>query len=335
MASDVMRGTDAVRRAGDPGVIESMNEAKARRRAPLARFARLAACALLALAPATPRAAPADSASTAAPDFSGYQQLLNDFVTVISARREPVDTRFDYERLYDVKGRYERLSRIRKQLFGVPPSRMDDRTRLAWAINAYNFLVIESATGNLLISARLQRPGNRQRYLSVRDIRLPEAPHAFFQSPVVELEGERYSLDAFERRFLLAGFDRAAGGAPPAGLDPRVHFAVVCGALGCPPLLPRAYRPDSLELQLDFATRNALALPRHLRIDESMGRIQVSSIFGWYAADFGGPGKAFEFVMAHAPPGIAKAVARARITSLSVVLPWDWELNQTVRKRTI
>jgi hypothetical protein len=303
----------------------------------------IALTAALAFAPAGASAATADSAAgtrtpaspstgssapATAPDYSGYQQLLNELLTVISAKGEPLDTRFDYERFYDMRGRFERCKRIRRQLLAAPPSGMNERTRLSWAINMYNYLVLETAAEYLLVPER-----GRLRYLGPRDIKTPKGP--FFQAPLVEIEGRAYSLDQFERHFLFADFDRAAHGDPPAALDPRVHFAVVCGAIGCPPLLPRAYRPDSLEIQLKFVTRNALAMPRHLVFVEQSGRLQASAIFQWYAADFGGMDKAFAFLMKYAPAKLRAVITQRKVTTISGMIPWDWNLNQTVHKKEI
>ena len=286
----------------------------------------------LALAPAGVAAAPADTAGAAAtataPDYSGYQQLLNELLTVTSVKGAPLDTRFDYEKFHDMRGRFERCKRIRRQLLQAPPSGLDERTRLAWAINLYNYLVLETATEYLLVPER-----GRLRYKGPRDIKTPMGP--FFQAPLVEIEGRKYSLDQLERRFLFADFDREARGAPPPALDPRVHFAVVCGAIGCPPLLPRAYRPDSLERQLEFATRNALALPRHLAFSEKTGRLQASAIFQWYSADFGGYEPAFAFVRKYAPATLRATLDQRGVTSISGATPWDWNLNQTERKKEL
>ena len=310
----------------------------------------LAVAAALALAPAGAQAAPADSAAsrpsatapkpgaaaakpgagtrTPAPDVSGYQELLNELLTVISAPGEPLDTRFDYEKFYDMRGRFERCRRIRRQMLAVAPSAMDERTRLAWAINLYNYLVIETATEYLLVPER-----GRLRYKGPRDIKTPMGP--FFQAPLVEIEGTKYSLDQLELHFLFADFEREKGGPPPASLDPRVHFAVVCGAIGCPPLQPRAYRGDSLKIQLENATRNALALPRHLSFLEASGRVQASAIFQWYPADFGGMEKTLDFVLKYAPAKTRAAIEQRKITTISGMTAWDWNLNQTVHKKEI
>src|SRR5262245_7643718 len=294
--------------------------------APLASLA-LVAALVLAHDPAS-AAKSAPKTPPPAPDFSGYQQLLDELLTVTSEPGDALDTRFDYEKFYDMPGRFERCKRIRRQLLAVPPSAMDERNRLAWAINMYNYLVIETATEYLLVPGR-----GRLRYHGPRDIMTPEG--TLFQAALFEIEGEKYSLDSFERHFLFADFDRTKGGPPPPSLDPRLHFALNCGAIGCPPLQPRAFRGDSLRMQLDAATRNAVALPRHLQFFEESGRVQASSIFQWYTADFGGLDKAFQFLMKYAPPKTRAAIQRSKITSIAGETVWDWNLNQTVHKKEI
>lgn len=38
--------------------------------------------------------------------------------------------------------------------------------------------------------------------------------------------------------------------------EPRIHFAIVCAALGCPPLRSEAYLADKLDTQLADQGRN-------------------------------------------------------------------------------
>lgn len=285
------------------------------------RAARALVLAILLAAPGggPPPARAAGAAGTDGPDVSGVQALLDDYLTNLARPGAPVDTRFDYERLYDAPDRRERLAAIRAALFAVPPSAMDPRTRLAWAINAYNYLVIETATTNLLIPGK-----GRTRYTDPREIRVRGV--AFFKAKVVELEGRDYSLDEFEVEFTRLGWPTSGRGPMPPGFDPRVHFALVCGARGCPPLLPRVYRADSLDAQLDLATRNALALPRHLRF--SNGRLEVSEIFRWYMTDFGGRLGVLDFVRRHAPQETRRALEAEAPKALAGYLAWDWGLNQ-------
>lgn len=271
----------------------------------------------LAAAPDAPAAAP----------FPLYQALLDDHLVVTVPH--PLETRFDYVKLHDNLGRFERLSRVRRELLAVSPAALAPAARRAWAINTYNFLVIEAVTHDL-VSTRVSKyqMGDGWRGIlnaNVQQIRVEGVP--LFQAPLVEIDGVAYSLDRFERTFVFDGWDLKSDAPRPAALDPRPHFALVCAAQGCPPLRPRAYRADSLDAQLDAAVREALAHPNQLKWSPETGQLGASAIFEWYAADFGGPERAFEFLVRYAPADVAPALAKREVKRIDRVLPWSWKLN--------
>jgi hypothetical protein len=273
--------------------------------------------------------APAHGATTREADVASYQQLLNDYLTTTSKPGDPLETRFDYEELFISSGRDARLMRIRTDLLQVPPSEMTPKARMAWAIDTYNYLVLESVTQNLyekrIVRGKLD---GRRSYVRRGRSTVRQIPD-FFTSNVVSIEGRDYSLNAFEQHFLFGDFTRGGSGKAPKDLDPRIHFALVCGAVGCPPLQPRAYRADSLELQLEAATRNALASPNHLRYVAELQRLEMSQIFTWYAADFGGPEDVWEFVLRYAPPEMKKLMSQRKTKTADGAIPWEWNMNQT------
>ena len=69
--------------------------------------------------------------------------------------------------------------------------------------------------------------------------------------------------------------------------DPRIHFALVCGARGCPRLLNRAYTPADLDAQLESNGRDFFADPSRLMWDPATRQLSVSPILQWYRDDFG------------------------------------------------
>jgi len=69
--------------------------------------------------------------------------------------------------------------------------------------------------------------------------------------------------------------------------DPRIHFAVVCAALGCPQLTNYAYKPEYLDKQLDVVTSKSLNRDYFIRIRPSQQKVEISKIFEWYRSDFG------------------------------------------------
>uniref|UniRef100_A0A0G4FGB6 Uncharacterized protein n=1 Tax=Chromera velia CCMP2878 TaxID=1169474 RepID=A0A0G4FGB6_9ALVE len=81
-------------------------------------------------------------------------------------------------------------------------------------------------------------------------------------------------------------------------LDPRIHFALNCGSMGCPPV--SVYRGDRLEEELSSSTAAFLSSPKNFRIEEGEGApassgeerrgptVWVSQLFEWYMGDFVG-----------------------------------------------
>ncbi|MGB1247571.1 MAG: DUF547 domain-containing protein, partial [Chitinophagales bacterium] len=67
-------------------------------------------------------------------------------------------------------------------------------------------------------------------------------------------------------------------------VDYRIHFALNCGAKGCPPIA--FYTPENLEEQLNTATASFLQLETNYNVAEN--EVTVSKIMQWFNGDFGG-----------------------------------------------
>lgn len=137
---------------------------------------------------------------------------------------------------------------------------------LAFFIDAYNILVICSLSDAFPTAS-------------------PQKISGFFDKNEHRVAGEKMSLNFLENERIRARFR-----------DPRVHFALVCGAKGCPPIRS-AYLPRKLEAQLDKATREAMNNDQFIRIDKGSQKITISEIFKWYKEDFGNSDeKLMEFI---------------------------------------
>ncbi len=110
-----------------------------------------------------------------------------------------------------------------------------------------------------------------------------------------EIAGARYTLDEIEHDLLRNGAPNPAmpwtgmDSSDPrkrfaVSLDPRIHFALNCGAYSCPPV--RIYRGKNLDEALEIAANGFLASGS--RIDETAGVIETSKLLSWYERDFGG-----------------------------------------------
>lgn len=67
-------------------------------------------------------------------------------------------------------------------------------------------------------------------------------------------------------------------------VDWRIHFALNCGAVSCPPIA--YYCVEKIDEQLELATRSFLTT--ETKVDRQKKELHVTRIFLWFAADFGG-----------------------------------------------
>ncbi len=65
--------------------------------------------------------------------------------------------------------------------------------------------------------------------------------------------------------------------------DPRIHFALNCGASSCPPI--SVYTPDNVDLGLERASVSFINSSETV-LDMNAKQIQLSSLFKWYKSDF-------------------------------------------------
>ena len=136
--------------------------------------------------------------------------------------------------------------------------------RMAFWINAYNALTLRAIVDAYPIQSRwfTRQPRN-----SIRQIR------GVWTTSRWRAAGRSVSLDDIEHSLLR-----------PVFRDARVHFAVNCASVSCPPLAAEPYRADTLDAQLDAAARRYMASPEGVRLDGDA--LRVSSLFKWYGEDF-------------------------------------------------
>jgi len=148
---------------------------------------------------------------------------------------------------------------------------------------------------------------------SIRDIRsgLVAGP---WKRKAVTVAGVELSLDDIEHNIMRKGWS-----------DPRVHYAVNCASYSCPNLPLRAFRGATLEPALEAAARAYVNHSRAVRFDGET--LIVSSIYDWYADDFGGSDAR---VIAHLAR-YANAPLRARLQAATRIdrNAYDWSLNAT------
>ena len=240
-------------------------------------------------------------ASPAPVDHAGFDALLG---------RHVADGLVDYDafaRSDEFRAYLDRLARAR--LDGLP-----EADRLAFWINVYNAWTIEQ------INAHEERDSirNINKTLGLIPLKGP------WSEKMVRAAGRTLSLDDVEHGIIRKEFD-----------EPRIHFAVVCAALGCPPLRSEAYTGARLEEQLeDQARLFLLRSPEKNRVDVAERTVWVSSILTWYKDDFGGTDASLGRLLArYWPEGEARQLLLSGRFQLRKT-DYDWTLNSVERGRS-
>ncbi len=186
------------------------------------------------------------------------------------------------------------------------PGRLSPEERLAFWINAYNAYTIQ------LVNAHKERESirNINKTLGVVKAKGP------WNEPIVRAGGRVLSLDDVEQRIIRKEFQ-----------EPRIHFALVCAAVSCPPLRDEAYTGQRLTTQLqEQATAFLLRSPASNRVDVAARKVHLSPIFDWYKDDFGGTAALGRYVGGFHPPGPARTLLESGAFEL-VFTDYDWRLN--------
>lgn len=117
----------------------------------------------------------------------------------------------------------------------------------------------------------------------------------------------------------------------PKFAEPRIHFALVCAAVGCPKLRNEAYQAARIEEQLEDQTRYAHTHDRWFRYEPEAQQVFLTKLYDWYGSDFEqASGSVLRFAARYSEP-LRKALesgTKPRIRWLD----YDWALNDKRNK---
>lgn len=228
-------------------------------------------------------------------DHSALDRLLKRHVT---AAADGVN-RVDYSALAG-EGRGD-LEGYIAGLAALSPTGMTRPAAMAYWINLYNAVTLKVVIDHYPVD-------------SILDIDTSPGLFSFgpWDAEAVTVEGVVLTLNDIEHRILRPIFQ-----------DPRIHYALNCASIGCPNLSREAYVSERLEEQLDRAARTFIDHDRAVRFGGD--GLVVSSIYDWFAADFGGTDAAIiAHLASHAGPE-----RRARLRFYKDIRDddYDWRLN--------
>ena len=152
------------------------------------------------------------------------------------------------------------------------PLAMPKAERLAFMINAYNAYTLKLILDNYPIPSIKHITPIR---LKGRSLYIPKL-NSPFAYKIANVGGKALSLGYIEHQSIRKAF-----------AEPRIHFALVCAAKGCPRLRREAYTGARLSEQLDDQAYIFLRNPEKNLIPCDPGTVLLSPIFSWFRYDFG------------------------------------------------
>ena len=163
----------------------------------------------------------ANTTKPASFDHSALDALLKAYV-----KRGMVD--------YDSCAQSGKFNEYLEALGRTDPSGLSRNDQLAFWINAYNAYTIK------LIIAHHERQSIRNINRSFGFVKA----YGPWKEKLAMVGGHAYGLDEIEQDIIRPRFG-----------EPRIHFALVCAAMGCPPLRSEAYTGGRLGAQFDDQAR--------------------------------------------------------------------------------
>lgn len=170
-------------------------------------------------------------------------------------------TRFDYAALKASESGTANLGKYIDHLASQKPSTMSPNDAIAYWANLYNALTVQVVAENYPVN-------------SIRKIKSGYRAGPW-KRKLVTVEGRELSLDNIEHDIMR-----------PTYQTPMVHYMVNCASIGCPNLKTTPWSSANLAATQEAAARAYINSPRGTKF--SNGRLQVSSIYKWFKADFGG-----------------------------------------------
>ncbi|HEU4365544.1 MAG TPA: DUF547 domain-containing protein, partial [Candidatus Krumholzibacteria bacterium] len=180
----------------------------------------------------------------------------------------------DYRELRDNPGQLDPSARtlisLVKEIAAQDPAAYEvwtENERLAFWLNTYNVLTLKLIVDHYPI----QPATGRQKYPANSIQQIPNA----WTGVRFKVMGTERTLDEIEHKIIRAQFK-----------EPRVHFALVCAAMSCPPLRREPYAGEKLDAQLEDQARRFFADLRNLHVDREKNEVWVSRLIQWFADDF-------------------------------------------------
>ncbi len=232
---------------------------------------------------------PPGMAATTPPSHEAWNQLLKAYVSPTG--------------IVNYKGFVKDKAKLDAYLKTISENAPDRKTwskneQLAYWINAYNAYTVKLIADNYPVKS-IRDLGPALKIPLIKDV----WHYKFFK-----IGGQESSLDEIEHSILRKEFS-----------EPRIHFAINCASVSCPPLLNEAFVASKIDAQLERVAKTFVNDKSRNKI--SPNAIEISSIFSWFKGDFTNNGSLIDFLNKYSTVKINKTATISH-------LDYNWNLNE-------
>jgi hypothetical protein len=232
-------------------------------------------------------------------DHSVFTEVLNSYVK---------NGLVDYKNLKDDNRLYEYVDYISKI---DPEDIKSENEKIAFYINAYNAFTLKIICDNYPVEG-INDLNSGGRIIS------HVLGTTVWDKDLVVINGKKTTLNHVEHDILRRKYD-----------EPRIHFALVCAAISCPPLRNEAYTRDKLNEQLDDQAKTFLNDSRRNKFDLKAREAELSKILDWYGDDFADNEEdLLIYISKYLPVKIAKDIQKNADEWDVDFLSYNWSLNE-------
>ena len=224
-------------------------------------------------------------------DHSNFDKLLKQYVNDAGG--------VDYAGLMTERKTLEAYIR---RIADAPFDKLGRDQKLALLINAYNAFTLELILDNW----------NGGQLDSIKDIPASERWDAVRWN----VGGHIWSLNQIEQKQIRPKFK-----------EPRIHFALVCGAVGCPPLRSESYIAGQLDKQLADQAKYVHTHDKWYRFDQAADTVHLTQLYNWYGGDFEQVAGSVLAFVAQYDPDLKQALDAGQTPHIKW-LDYDWSLNR-------
>ncbi|MGR5420599.1 DUF547 domain-containing protein [Vibrio sp. PNB22_4_1] len=215
-----------------------------------------------------------------------WQQLLDTYLV-----KQGENTLFRYSKVSSADK--AKLKHYIQRLTNLNPLQYNQAEQYAYWVNLYNAITVQLILDNYPVKSITKLGG------------------LFSFGPwgddVVVINGKVLTLNDIEHRILR-----------PIWNDSRTHYAVNCASLGCPNLQTQAFTADNTQALLNSAAKAFINSRKGVSVQGNTA--QLSSLYDWFADDFGGKKQVFRHIVQYAP--------QYKSFSGKVKYEYNWDLNE-------